>query len=121
MIEESAALSWDEKAGVCQQWQASDMSISKFCKQKKIAVSTFKGWCAGLWLAKRKYDTRRLALRDTKIGASLQEVLNAPSTFLPNSICSRAKNSNSLISMRSGSKEIGSISLRLSWWTLVKR
>ena len=66
MIEESAALSWDEKAGVCQQWQASGLSISKFCKQKKIAVSTFKGWCARLWPPKRKCDTRRLALRATK-------------------------------------------------------
>ena len=119
MIEESSTLSWDEKAWVCQQWQASGLSIhGKFCKQKEIAVSTFKSWCARPWLPKRQCH---LALRDTKTGAPLQEVLNAPSIFLPNSICSRAKSSNSLISMRSGSKEIGSISLRLNWWTLVRR
>ena len=121
MIEESTTLSWDKKAGICQQWQACSLSISKFCKQKKIALSTFKGWCACLCSLKRKCDTKLLSLRDAKIGASPQEVSNAPSTCLPNSICSRAKSSNSLISMRSGSKEIGSISLRLNWWTLVRR
>lgn len=54
MTEESTPLNWDEKAVVCQQWQASGLSMSKFCKQKNLAVSTFNGWCARLWPSSRK-------------------------------------------------------------------
>lgn len=117
MAEESTRLSCDDKAGVCQQWQANGLSISPFCKQKKIVVSIFKGW----WYLPNNLIYNAPLLQPIGVWFSeaqkqvLQVLLNAPSTFLPNSICSRAKNSNSLISMRSGSKEIGSISLRLSW------
>jgi hypothetical protein len=54
MIEESRPLNWEEKVGVCQQWQASGLSMSKFCKQKSLAMSTFSGWCRRLWPSKRK-------------------------------------------------------------------
>ena len=54
MIKESTPLNWDEKVDLCQQWQASGLSMNKFCNQKNIAISTFSGWCSRLWPYKNK-------------------------------------------------------------------
>lgn len=54
MDNELTPLSWNDKAVVCQEWQTSGLSMSKFCKQKNLAISTFSGWCARLWPSKHK-------------------------------------------------------------------
>ena len=54
MQEKVASLSWDDKTKICNQWQLSGLSMTKFCAQHKLALATFSGWCKRIWPSRRE-------------------------------------------------------------------
>lgn len=68
----TSELSWEEKIALCEQWKMSGVKKSHFCKQNKLAPSTFYGWCQKLW-SSHKTSNELCAVR--VVGNKKQSVL----------------------------------------------
>jgi hypothetical protein len=48
-IHDIKKLNWKGKRAICEQWKLSGKSKAQFCKEQRLSLQTFWGWCDRLW------------------------------------------------------------------------
>jgi hypothetical protein len=48
-----------KQKSLCELWKSSGLKASEFCKQHKLAMSTFYGWCQKLWPHPKKASRKK--------------------------------------------------------------